>query len=39
VAYLGAGQREQAARSFDKADGDSKQKIIAHLWAIYAHSH
>ncbi len=37
--YLSAGQRDQAARAFDKADGDSKQKIIAHLWSIYAHSH
>ena len=39
VAYLSAGQRDQAARSFEKADGDSKQKIIAHLWSIYAHTH
>jgi hypothetical protein len=39
MAYLSAGQRDQAARSFDKADGDAKQKIIAHLWSIYAHTH
>jgi hypothetical protein len=39
VAQIGAGQKDQAARMFDKADGDTKQKIIAHLWSIYAHTH
>jgi tetratricopeptide (TPR) repeat protein len=39
VTYLSAGQRDQAARTFEKVDGNSKQKIIAHLWSIYAHTH
>lgn len=39
VAYLSAGQKDQAIRSFEKADGDAKQHIIAHLWSIYAHTH
>ena len=39
VAYLSAGQKDQAIRSFEKADGDAKQKIIAHLWSIYARTH
>ena len=39
VAYMSAGQKEQAVRTLDKADGDAKQKIIAHLWSIYAHTH
>lgn len=39
VAYFSAGQKEQAVRSFEKADGDPKQKIIAHLWAIFARTH
>lgn len=39
VAYFGAGQKDQAVRSFEKADGDAKQKIIAHLWSIFARTH
>jgi len=39
VAYYSAGQKDQAVRSFEKADGDAKQKIIAHLWAIFARTH
>jgi len=39
VAYLSAGQKDQAIRSFEKADGDARQKIIAHLWTIYARTH
>jgi tetratricopeptide (TPR) repeat protein len=39
MAYLGAGQKDQAIRSFEKADGDSKQKIVSHLWSIYARTH
>jgi tetratricopeptide (TPR) repeat protein len=39
VAYFSAGQKDQAVRSFEKADGDAKQKIIAHLWTIFARTH
>ena len=39
MAFLGAGQKDQAARAFDHANTDPKQKVIAHLWSIYAHSH
>jgi tetratricopeptide (TPR) repeat protein len=39
TAYLSGGQKDQAVRNFDKADGDAKQKIMAHLWAIYARTH
>ena len=39
VAYFSAGQKDQAVRSFEKADGDPKQKIIAHLWTIFARTH
>jgi tetratricopeptide (TPR) repeat protein len=39
VAYYSAGQKDQAVRSFEKADGDAKQKIIAHLWTIFARTH
>ncbi|HTP76530.1 MAG TPA: hypothetical protein VMJ73_06075 [Rhizomicrobium sp.] len=39
MAYMSAGQKDQAVRTFDKVDGDEKQQIIAHLWSIYAHTH
>ncbi|HVE05129.1 MAG TPA: tetratricopeptide repeat protein [Rhizomicrobium sp.] len=39
VAYYSGGQKDQAVRSFEKADGDAKQKIIAHLWTIFARTH
>ena len=39
MAYFGAGQKDQAVHSFDKVDGDAKQKIIAHLWTIFARTH
>ncbi|MGZ5934187.1 MAG: tetratricopeptide repeat protein, partial [Rhizomicrobium sp.] len=39
TAYLSGGQKDQAVRNFDKADGDAKQKIMAHLWSIYARTH
>ncbi len=35
MAYLGAGQKEQAIRAFAKVS-DPKQKVVAHLWEIYA---
>jgi len=38
-AQLGAGQKDQAIRAFSNADGDPKQKIVAHLWEIYARTH
>jgi hypothetical protein len=39
MALLGAGQKDQATRTFAKADGDPKQKVIGHLWEIYARTH
>lgn len=39
VAYLSAGQKEQAIRTFEKADGNPSQKVVAHLWTIYARTH
>jgi tetratricopeptide (TPR) repeat protein len=39
MAYLGAGQKDQAIRAFDHANTDPKQKVIAHLWSIYARTH
>ena len=39
MAYLGAGQKDLAGRAFDKANTNPTQKIIAHLWSIYAHTH
>jgi len=39
MAQMATGQKDQAAHTFDKADGDTKQKIIAHLWSIYSHTH
>jgi hypothetical protein len=39
MAYLGTGQKDQAARAFDRANTDPKQKVIAHLWSIYARTH
>ncbi len=39
MAQLSGGQKEQAAHTFAKADGDPKQKVIAHLWEIYARTH
>jgi tetratricopeptide (TPR) repeat protein len=39
VAYFSAGQKDQAVRNFEKADGDARQKIIAHLWTIFARTH
>ena len=38
-AQLGAGQKDQAIRSFANADGDPKAKVIGHLWEIYARTH
>lgn len=39
LAQLGAGQKDAAARTFAKADGDPAQKVVAHLWEIYARTH
>ncbi len=39
TAYLGGGKKEQAVRAFADADGDPKQKIVGHLWEIYARTH
>jgi tetratricopeptide (TPR) repeat protein len=36
MALLGAGQKAEAARAFDKANTDPHEKVIAHLWSIYA---
>jgi tetratricopeptide (TPR) repeat protein len=38
MALLGAGQKDQAIRAFVKVD-DPKQKVIAHVWEIYARTH
>jgi hypothetical protein len=39
MAYLGAGQKDQAARAFDHANTDPRQAVVAHLWSIYARTH
>ncbi|HEY0107012.1 MAG TPA: hypothetical protein VGB91_13085, partial [Rhizomicrobium sp.] len=39
MAYLGGGKKDQAVRTFANADGDPKEKIVAHLWEIYARTH
>jgi tetratricopeptide (TPR) repeat protein len=39
MAYLGGKQKDQAIRAFSQADGDTKTKVIAHLWEIYARTH
>ncbi|HEX4304345.1 MAG TPA: hypothetical protein VHZ78_16245 [Rhizomicrobium sp.] len=38
MALLGAGQKADAIRAFASVD-DPKQKIIAHVWEIYARTH
>jgi hypothetical protein len=38
MALLGAGQKAQAVQAFVKVD-DPKQKVIAHVWEIYARTH
>ena len=38
MALLASGQKEQAARAFAQVD-DPRQKVVAHLWEIYARSH
>jgi hypothetical protein len=38
MALLGAGQKDAAGHAFDKVT-DPKQKVVAHLWSIYAHTH
>jgi len=36
AAYLGAGQKDLALRTFAKVKGDPKQAMIARLWSLYA---
>jgi len=38
MALLGAGQKADAIRAFGQVD-DPKQKVIAHVWEIYARTH
>ncbi|MEI9885972.1 MAG: hypothetical protein WDN08_05615 [Rhizomicrobium sp.] len=38
MALLGAGQKGEAIRAFGSVD-DPKQKVIAHVWEIYARTH
>ncbi len=38
MALLGAGQKADAIRAFTSVD-DPKQKVIAHVWEIYARTH
>jgi hypothetical protein len=38
MALLANGQKDQAARAFASVD-DPRQKVVAHLWEIYARSH
>ncbi len=35
-AYLGAGQKDQAARAFNKVKDNPNQVLVAHLWSLYA---
>lgn len=39
MAYLGAGQKADAIRAFDRANTDPRQTVVAHLWSIYARTH
>jgi hypothetical protein len=36
MGYLGAGQKESAARAFASVRTDPKLQVVAHLWSLYA---